>query len=55
MNSAGLSPYRAEWDRLRRALTWRYGEARTAKILAGRDADTNRDLACWRALGRAAA
>lgn len=47
--------WKAEWTRLRMALLWRYGEARTADILAGRDADTRLDIARWRALGRDAA
>lgn len=39
------------WKVLRENLRWRYGAARTVRILAGRDPATNADLATWEALG----
>lgn len=33
-------------------LVWLYGAERTEHILAGKDRDTNDDLAAWRGLGR---
>ncbi len=51
MRPGSLNNYRAEWDRLARALTWKYGAPYTRDILAGRDANTNADIARWRSLG----
>lgn len=45
-------PDRGGYDvETRSRLTWRYGEARTAQIVAGRDPKTRWDIARWRALG----
>lgn len=43
--------YRADWNRMRSALIWKYGSERTAEILAGRDPEANADLLAWRTLG----
>ena len=43
--------YRREWDRLTAVLNWLYGPERTTEILAGRDPQSNADLAKWRGLG----
>lgn len=52
MPGSVANSWKAEWGRLRQALTLRYGAERTADILAGRDEKTNIDLAKWRVLGR---
>jgi hypothetical protein len=45
-----------DWqDHTRRALAWQYGEERACRIIAGKDAATNRDLQRWAKLGRSAA
>lgn len=43
--------WKAEWYRLGEALSWRYGPERASVILAGRDPETNKDIARWRSLG----
>lgn len=41
-----------EWERLRRALAWLYGESRMALIIQGKDAAAKADIAKWRKLGK---
>ena len=51
MRPGTVHTYRREWERLRAALTWRYGQERAEAILAAKDPDTNADIARWRQHG----
>lgn len=51
----GAVPSTLDWqDHTRRNLAWTYGSARADRIMAGKDAKTNRDLDRWNRLGRRA-